>query len=184
MDPGELLRFVTSALDRIGVDHFVTGSTATIAYGEPRLTNDIDIVVRLDDSSVEDLCRQFAGEEFYLAPEAVERAVRASSSFNLIHPTAGLKVDFMVAEDSAFNRSRFDRATELQISDGEYARFATPEDVILKKLEYYRDGKSEKHLRDIAGVLRVSGDEIDFDYIRQWVRALGLDPEWDRAEST
>jgi hypothetical protein len=178
MDPGELLSFVAAALDRIGVPYFVTGSTATIAYGEPRFTNDIDIVIKIDESSVASFHRQFDNAAFYLAPETVRRAIRHASIFTLIHPSSGLKVDFVVAEDSPFNRSRFARARDLQIAEGRYVRFATPEDVILKKLEYYREGRSEKHLRDIVGVLRISGDQIDYEYLQRWVAALDLTNEW------
>ena len=179
MSPGDLLRFVAAALDRVQLPYFVTGSTATILYGQPRLTNDIDVVVRLEVSKIGDFCAQFEGDEFYLAPETVQRAVESRGSFNVIHPSSGLKVDFMVAADTDFNRSRFARARELEIS-GEKARFASPEDVILKKLEYFREGGSEKHLRDIAGVLEVSGSDLDFDYLNKWAEALNVTEEWQR----
>ena len=181
MDPGELLRLVADALDRLGVAHFVTGSTATITYGEPRFTNDIDIAVRLDALKAEAVCEAFQSPEFYIAPESASRAVRDRSSFNLIHPASGLKVDFMVTDDSPFNASRFKRATRLQLRDGCSVSFATPEDVILKKLEYYREGGSEKHLRDIAGVLRVSGPKIDLDYIATWAIELDVSKQWQLA---
>lgn len=60
------------------------------------------------------------------------------------------------------------------------ATFAAPEDVTLKKMEYYREGKSDKHLRDIAGVLKISGDEIDEEYIEAWVDRLGVREIWER----
>ena len=64
------------------------------------------------------------------------------------------------------------------------ANFASPEDVILKKMEDYRDGRSEKHLRDILGILKVSGDLIDFDYLARWARDLGLDDIWAAVQSS
>lgn len=172
---------MASVLRRLGVAHFVTGSTATIAYGEPRLTNDIDIVVDLRAGHVEPLLSAFSGAEFYLSEETVWRAVSKRSSFNLIHPASGLKVDFMVAEDSAFNRSRFRRARELEIGLDAPVLFASPEDVILKKLEYYRMGASEKHLRDIAGVLRTT-DELDEPYLEYWAELLGVKDAWEKAK--
>ncbi|MDX1382344.1 MAG: hypothetical protein R3190_01815 [Thermoanaerobaculia bacterium] len=181
MDPGELLRLVTQSLDRLGISYLVTGSTATIAYGEPRLTNDVDIAVRVDSRQAEQIWRAFAAPDFYVDPESARRAVALHSSFNLIHPSSGLKVDFMVTDDSPFNESRFARARPLDLGSGAPARFATPEDAILKKLEYFRDGGSEKHLRDIAGVLRVSGEEIDLAYIRDWARVLDVAKQWEAA---
>ncbi len=181
MGPGELLRRVASALREIGAPYFVTGATATVVYGEPRLTNDIDVVVRLGSGQVEALLERFEPDEFYLDEEAAVRAVEIRSSFNLIHPASGLKVDFMVADESAYDESRFERAREVDVGEGELAYFAAPEDVILKKLEYYQRGGSEKHLRDIAGILRVSGDELDREYIDDWSERLGLTAEWGLA---
>jgi hypothetical protein len=110
MDPGELLARVAEVLASNSIPYFVTGSTATIAYGEPRFTNDIDIVVRLRASDQEALVSAFDSGEFYLAPESIGRAIRRRSSFNLIHPSSGLKVYFMVADDTEFNESRFRRS--------------------------------------------------------------------------
>lgn len=181
MGPGELLRRVVDALREIEVPYFVTGATATIAYGEPRLTNDIDVVVRLGSARIEAFCEQFDPDEFYLDEEAVSRAVESRASFNLIHPSSGLKVDFMVADESPYDESRFERAREITIGEGDRAYFAAPEDVILKKLEYYQLGGSEKHLRDIAGILRVSGGELDRELIAGWAERLGLVGEWELA---
>lgn len=181
MDPGELVRLVTRVLRDERIPHFVTGATATIIYGEPRLTNDVDLVVRLDPGRVDALLARFPPEEFYLDREAVERAIAARTSFNLIHPSSGLKVDFMITDESPFDHSRFARVREIEIGGGERASFAAPEDVILKKLEYFREGASEKHLRDIAGILRISGEELDREYLDSWAERLGLSKEWERA---
>ena len=117
-------------------------------------------------------------DDFYLSLEAALDAVTNRSQFNLIHPSSGLKVDFMVAEESAFNRSRFARARKVRVKEEVDVEFASPEDVILMKLEYYRRGNSEKHLRDIAGVFAVSGDDLDWEYIAEWVAGLGLEEAW------
>ena len=179
MDPGELLKVVTGTLVRLDIAHFVTGSTATITYGEPRFTNDIDIAVQLDAAQAKALCGAFSSADYYVANESAQRAVRYRSSFNLIHPASGLKVDFMVTEASEFNVQRYRRTQVLELLDGTKVRFATPEDVILKKLEYYRDGGSEKHVRDIGGVLRVSGASVDRGYIEHWARVLSVEAQWE-----
>lgn len=84
----------------------------------------------------------------------------------------------MVADESAFNGSRFGRTRQLKVAPDLAVSFASPEDVILKKLEYYREGGSDKHLGDIAGVLRVMGSEIDHRYITEWALRLGLSQLW------
>ena len=151
---------------------------ATIAYGEPRLTNDIDLVVRLSPLQVRPLCDAFPEAEFYVSPEAAITAVKRCGQFNILHPTSGLKIDVMVADESAFNESRFGRTRLLSVAPDITAAFASPEDVILKKLEYFREGGSEKHLRDITGVLKIMGTELDHQYLTVWAQRMGVSALW------
>lgn len=178
METSELIRYAAAAFDRLQIRYFVTGSVAAILYGEPRFTNDVDIVVDLPFGRIHDLCAAFPEPDFYVSEESARRAVAKSGQFNVIHPAGGLKLDLMVAERSAFNTSRFARAKELGAIEGARVYFASPEDIVLKKLDYYREGHSEKHLRDIAGIFRVSGDQLDLEFIGSWVERLGLEEEW------
>ncbi|HEV8580734.1 MAG TPA: hypothetical protein VGX68_16840 [Thermoanaerobaculia bacterium] len=178
MEQSELLRYVTETLERIGLRYFVTGSMATIFFGEPRFTNDIDIVVDLPVSKIPEFCSAFPAPEYYLSEETVRRAVSRRGQFNIIRPSSGLKVDIMVPADSPFNRSRFARATRVKPQPDVDAIFSSAEDVIVKKLEAYREGGSEKHLRDIAGVLRISGSHLDRAYISEWAERLGVTDIW------
>lgn len=184
MEQDELLRIVTRVLEDLGLPYLVTGSMATIYYGEPRFTVDIDIVVDLPSRQVADFCKAFSPDEFYVSEPSARRAVQNRSQFNILHPRSGLKVDVMVSDRSPFDRSRFGRSRRLQPADDFEATFAAPEDVILKKLEYYREGKSDKHLRDIAGVLKISGDELDMGYIDTWADRLGVREIWERVRSS
>jgi hypothetical protein len=170
----ELLELVAGVLDHLGVAYLVTGSVAASTYGEPRFTNDIDIVIGLPPGSATSFCLQFPSPDFYLSEEAVRDAIRRPGQFNLIHPASGIKVDFMVARQDRFDTSRFGRTRAIAITPARDVRFAAPEDVLLKKLEFFRAGGSEKHLRDIAGMLRVSGHLIDFEYLRRWAEELDL----------
>jgi hypothetical protein len=178
MEPSELLRYAIQVLEKLGLRYFVTGSTATIFYGEPRFTNDIDIVVDLPPGRVEELCAAFPSSEFYVSEEAARRAVSRRGQFNVIHPASGLKLDLMIPAESSFNQSRFARVRRLHPAPDYDAVFASIEDVILKKMEYYREGGSEKHLRDIAGVLKISGGAVDRGYIEDWAERLGLEEIW------
>jgi len=183
MEQSELLRYVTTVLEQLGLRYFVTGSVATIFFGEPRFTNDIDIVVDLPASRISDFCSAFPGDDFYVSEETVRRAVSRRGQFNVIHPASGLKVDIMVPSDDAFNRSRFARVKRVRPAPDYEATFASAEDVILKKLEYYREGGAEKHLRDISGILRISGEQIDVTYIDEWSSRLGLTELWERVRT-
>ncbi len=181
MEQSELLRYFTSVLEKLGLRYFVTGSVATIFFGEPRFTNDIDIVVDLSASQICSFCAAFPDSDFYLSEEAVRSAVaKKSGQFNVIHPASGLKVDVMIPREDAFNRSRFARVKHVRPAPDYDAVFASPEDVILKKLEYYREGRSEKHLRDIAGIFKVSGAKIDLAYIDEWSSRLDLSDLWEK----
>ena len=178
MIQGDLLRHVIDVLERLNIRYFVTGSTATMYFGEARLTNDIDVVVDLSGAQVGGLMAEFPASDFYLSEEAIQSAIRHRSQFNIIHPETGLKVDMIVAEDTPFNRSRFARTVRVKPEPDYDASFASAEDVIVKKLCFFQDGGSEKHLRDIVGVLKVGGDRIDRQYIGEWARRLGVDQEW------
>ena len=179
MDPSELLERLAGTLTDLGIPYLVTGSMATIAYGEPRFTNDIDVVIRLFEHQVAGLCDAFPSEEFYISHDAVREALQHHSQFNILHPGSGLKIDVMVADDSDFNHSRFERARPLRTTPATKVSFASPEDVIIKKLEFFKEGGSDKHLRDITGVLAVMGDRIDREYIERWARKLGLTDPWN-----
>ena len=180
MEQDELLRHVVGTLERLDLPYLITGSMATILYGEPRFTNDIDIVVQLSANRIDALVESFPGDEFYLDPERIRQAVAARTQFNIIHPASGLKIDIMIPAMDAFDRSRFARATLAHPADDYEATFATPEDVIIKKMQFYSEGGSDKHLRDIAGVLQISAAEIDRDYVTEWADRLGLREIWDR----
>lgn len=182
MDQDELLRHVVGACERLGLPYFVTGSVATIFYGEPRFTNDIDVVVDLPRDRIAAFLNEFPVAQFYWSEESVRRAVAKRAQFNIIHPASGLKVDIMIPAGDAFDRSRFSRTRTLHPAAGFDARFASPEDVIVKKMEYFRAGGSDKHLRDIAGVLELGGTEIDRDYIAEWAETLDLGEVWERVQ--
>jgi len=178
MGMDDLLRRLVGILEDLDLPYLITGSMASTLYGETRFTNDIDVVVDLPAGRIAEFCSAFPAPDFYVAEERVHQAIANHSQFNIIHPTSGLKIDVMIPASSPFERSRFARARRQQVADDYTAAFASPEDVILKKLEFHREGGSDKHLRDIAGMLEVSGDEIDRAYVEEWAERLGGEETW------
>jgi hypothetical protein len=178
VDQDDLLRHVALACSALRLRYFVTGSMATLFYGEPRFTNDIDVVVDLPMDQVDEFVGRFPEEEFYLSRETILRAIEHRTQFNVIHPSSGLKIDVMIPSGGSFDQSRFARSRQLQPADDYEATFASPEDVIVKKMEYYREGGSEKHLRDISGMLELGDDGIDRAYISEWADRLDLAEIW------
>ncbi len=175
----ELLQKVVSVLERLEIPYLVTGSVAAMAFGEPRLTNDIDIVAAIDEKHLRDFLLSFPPDEFYVSEEAVREAILHQDQFNIIHPESGIKIDVIIKQNTPFDDSRFRRLHRLYPAESYQANFAAPEDVIIKKMEYYKAGGSEKHLRDIAGILKISAEIVDWDYITKWAERLDLTEVWD-----
>lgn len=182
MEPSDLLRHIVECLEKLNIRYFITGAVASIAYGEPRLTNDIDVVADISERDVSRLKGCFPDDEFYFDEESAEKAVRSHLQFNIIHPASGLKIDVMVRKKDDFDASRFQRVRRIKALEDTTANFASPEDVILKKMEYYAEGGSEKHLRDISGMIMISGEIIDFAYISHWAGKLRLGDIWEEVQ--
>ena len=178
MELFDLLKKIVKAFEKLDIPYLVTGSVASMAYGEPRLTNDIDIVAAIEERHVASFVEEFPANEFYISDSMIKEAIFRHGQFNIIHPSSGLKIDVMIKKNTSFDNSRFGRKKRLVPSSLYQADFAAPEDVIIKKMEYFREGGSEKHLRDITGILKISYDSIDLNYISEWTDRLGLGDIW------
>ncbi len=177
MQAANLLRHLVSVLEELDLPYALAGSIASMAYGEPRATLDIDVVVRLTQTDIERLKTRFPSDEFYLDVEAAEEAIAEGSQFNIIHPASGLKIDIFVEGDEV-ERVQIEDRRRMPALPGLTAAFSPPEELILKKLVYYREGGSEKHLRDIRAMLKISGDEIDLARVDRGAKALDLLEVW------
>lgn len=178
MEQSDLLRHLVRCLEKLNIPYFITGAVASIAYGEPRLTNDIDVVAEIHDGHITEFKGCFPEEDFYLDSDAIREAIKRRHQFNIIHPTSGLKVDVMIPKRDAFDENRFARIKRMRFLEDTEANFASPEDVIIKKMEYFKEGSSEKHIRDIMGILKISGEMIDLGYVSSWAKRLNLDDIW------
>ena len=178
MTQAELLRYVASVFEDLGVAYMIGGSQASVYYGESRFTQDIDLVTDLRLEHIPALVARFPAGEFYMSVETAREAVETRGQFNIIHAESALKVDVFVNKDTDYDRLRLDRRQRLPLVPGREAYFARPEDIILYKMLYFREGQSDVHVRDILGILRVSGPEIDTAYIAEWAGRLGLNAIW------
>ena len=178
---GNVLLLFIRRLNGLGIRYMVTGSVASIAYGEARLTHDVDIVVEIRSDDADRLGAAFPESDFYLPPPEVikievNRAQRGH--FNIIHHETGFKADIYPCGRDRLSLWGLQEARKIVVEDCD-VWFASPEYVILRKLEYYREGGSEKHLRDIEGILAVSGDTVNADEIEKRAQSLGVRAEWD-----
>jgi len=174
----DLLRRVIEVLEAQNITYMIVGSIASGAHGEPRFTRDIDIVVALPPRQVGPLCDAFPPDEYYVSRDAALEAVRRRGQFNVIHPASGNKIDFMLARNDPWSRTQLSRRWKMHVLTDREAAVAAPEDVIISKMASYREGGSEKHLRDITGILKVSGDDVDRAYVAHWADELGLTTIW------
>ena len=183
MPEPELSLLFVRPLNQLGVRYLVSGSVAAILYGEPRLTHDVDFVVFLRDQDIRRLQEVFPAPEFYVPTAeviATEVARPLKGHFNVIHADTGFKADFYTTGRDELHGWAFRNARQLQFR-GEVVVVAPPEYVIVRKLEYFREGGSDKHLRDIRGILNVSGDIIDRPALEEWVQLRGVEPQWKQA---
>jgi len=174
----DLLRLVLDVLESRSIPYMVVGSFASATYGEPRFTYDIDFVVELTDRDVPGFVAAFPDTDFYLSPEAIRDAIRRRFQFNVVHPASGNKIDFMFPRDDEWGRAQMARRHRVRLLPDREGYAAAPEDVILGKLLYFAEGGSDKHLRDIVGMLRVSSDQIDRSDVEAWARKLGVEDVW------
>ena len=166
----------------MGARYLVSGSVASILYGEPRLTHDVDFVIFLRDSDVTRLQQVFPAPEFYVPPPeviAAEIARPAKGQFNVIHSDTGFKADFYTAGRDELHAWAFRNSRKMEYR-GEPMVVAPPEYVIVRKLEYFREGGSEKHLRDVRAMLAISGDLVNRAELLDWIQRLNLETEWQR----
>jgi hypothetical protein len=183
MPEAELSLLFIRPLNRMNIRYLISGSVASTLYGEPRLTHDVDLLVFLNANQVARLQEMFPSPDFYLPPLEVicaELARERQGHFNMIHTNTGFKADFYPAGGDDFHTWAFRNGRELEYR-AERVMVAPPEYVIVRKLEYYREGGSEKHLRDIRGMLNVSGDQLDRVVLDEWVRRLGVAAQWQQA---
>ena len=166
-------------LNELGLAYFVTGSTAGMLFGEPRMTHDVDIVVALPVASVANFVAAFPEENFYVPPlDVLMIEVRRGrrGHCNLISHATGFKADIYFASDALHQWAMQQR--KQFVLDGLTLWVAPPEYVILRKLEYFREGDSAKHVRDIRSMLAVSGTLVDRDMISERAAEMGLTKQW------
>ena len=181
VDPIAVAVRVGGVFDALGVRHTIGGSIAASFAGEPRSTIDIDFVVALNRAQVAPLV--VALPDFYVAEEALYRAVESRGTANLIHQDSQLKVDLFVAGGTRLDDQQLARRQRLEIRPGQVIYIHPPEDVLLQKLRWYRMGGevSDRQWRDIMGIIRTQGDRLDRGYLTANAPILGVDLELERA---
>lgn len=183
-EPLEVTLKVTGVFEQLGVPYLIGGSLASALYGMVRTTQDADIVAEMQPAHLKPFVAALQ-DEFYVDDEMIAEAIQRHSSFNIIHRETMFKVDVFTPRPHPFLRTQLARAQrqvfifETEVS----AKFASPEDTVLAKLEWYRLGGevSDRQWRDILGVLSVRAGELDLDYLQKWADDLRVGDLLERA---
>ena len=177
LGPIEVLKDIVARLETESIPYFLVGSLAAMYYGRPRFTRDIDLVLQIHPTQVNKFEELFPIEVYYCPPrEVIHDEVIRRGSFNLVHQTSGIKIDIVVLRDTEYHRSEMNRRAKIEILPQFEVFIAAPENIILKKLDYFREGESTKHLTDIREVL--AGTKVDQEYLQFWINKLGLSEQW------
>lgn len=183
-DITRILLLVTQTFENIGIPYAVGGSLASSLHGIMRATLDVDIVADMRLEHVEPLVAEIS-QEFYADAGMMRGAIEHHGSFNLVHYDTAFKVDVFIPKTRPFDGLQLERSRFLVIAtDPERGIYvASPEDIILAKLEWFRLGgeMSDQQWRDILGVLKTRPSEIALDYLHQWAGELGVSDLLERA---
>lgn len=178
-DPIAVAVIVAELLDRAGIRYVIGGSFASSVHGEPRSTNDVDIVMDLSEDQAAALIAGLR-DEYYVDAGAVGEALEVGGSFNIIHIPTAVKIDVFIAGEDVLDRARLERRQVLRIpatAGTEAVVYVdTPEDTIIRKLEWFRRGgeSSERQWRDVLGVLRTQAGSLDNAYLHAWAERLAV----------
>ncbi len=177
-----VLRRILAALAAANVPHMLTGSFASAFHGAPRTTQDIDIVIAPKLGSLKALLKHFPDDQYYVSSDAALQAYGSEGLFNVIDFESGWKVDFIIRKSRDFSVEEFERRKVATVL-GNTVAIASPEDVIIAKLEWSKMAESERQLRDVAGIIAMQSDGLDIPYVERWVASLQLDEQWTKAKA-
>jgi hypothetical protein len=177
------LKLVLEALEAAGVEYLIGGAIAEWAWGEPRATQDIDIVINLPIETIGKFSRELEKRNMLVPAEIILDTIledRADIPINAIHIYSGLKADlYPVRPGDELRLSAFQRRQRVDYGPPIGRVYIhSPEDLILYKLMHFGISQQPKHSRDIAAILKTKKDQLDFVYIEEWATRLGLSSLW------
>ncbi len=183
MNQQALLKKLGATLNRLRIPYLITGGLAVVVWGRPRFTADIDVVIELGNHSPASLIRELKklGKSVYLDVDPKQRNLRPGTSFNLVHPDSGLRVDFWTLADDAFDRSRMKRRVR-KVVGGVPLFFSSAEDLILIKLLWFKKNGSTRQLEDVASIIHIQ-KRLDKKYLQTWASELDIEQELKSALS-
>jgi hypothetical protein len=166
----ELLKHVTESLEAKKIPYMLSGSLALNVYSLPRMTLDIDIVVDLYESELLAFYDIFK-ENFYLNIDTLKEEIRLKGMFNVLDLKTGFKIDFIVKKQTDYRINEFSRRRKVPFENFD-AWVVSPEDLIISKIDWIQQLKSDKQIVDIKNLLAIP--KLDRNYIVNWCKKLKL----------
>ncbi len=162
-----------SILESADIPYVVCGSLSSSLHGNPRATNDADIIIAPTQDQLATLLKSLK-TGYYISDEAALEAMKNRSMFNIIDNELGWKADLIFRKDSPHQLSEFNRRIRAKLM-GIDLWILSPEDVILSKLEWSKSDGSDLQFRDVFGVIKLQWDKLDWDYLQHWAKELGIE---------
>jgi hypothetical protein len=173
----EVLPKITSSLNAAEIPYMLTGSFASVIYGAPRSTQDIDLVIAPTSEQLQVFVGALPSDQYYADLEAALEAYKCQSLFNIIDFKSGWKIDLIMCKSRPFSQEEFSRRQQINV-DGSPLFVARAEDVILAKLEWARLGQSQRQIDDVARITGIQWKNLDRKYLEKWVSQLSLEEHW------
>ncbi|HXG65655.1 MAG TPA: hypothetical protein VNO70_11150 [Blastocatellia bacterium] len=184
IDQIDVLLRVVSLLEQLNIPYVIGGSFASSLHGDPRSTNDIDLIAAIKPEHADILVPELQAE-FYVSGQAIRRAIMMKSHFNVIHAETISKVDVFIAREGGFDEKEIERRQKRILRDNpeQTVYVTTPEDTILAKLSWFRRGNevSDRQWRDVLDMIKVQAGKLDLDYLRRWAQELQVADLLERA---
>ena len=171
----DLVKYFASLLDKYKINYLLTGSLAVSYYGHPRATHDIDFIIEIKKKVSSKILKAIKelDKNFIVDISQIKIAILRPSEFNILHSVTGIKLDFWIVEENEFEEEKFKRKNTTNI-DGQKINLISAEDLILTKLLWCKTVRSERHLRDCVGILKVQKNKLDKKYLNIWIKKLKL----------
>jgi hypothetical protein len=173
-DSLQLARALHPIFTQANIPYYIIGGVAATAYGDPRTTRDLDVVLNISRPDIPDLVTALEAIGFYVPGIEDIRSGRMNT-LQIIHQESVLQADLVIAETNAWEAVKFERRL---LEGGLY--FISPEDIVLSKLQWRTTSQSEKQWRDVLGILKVQGEYLNFEYLREWANSLSMSEDLDR----
>ncbi len=183
MEYSEFVLLVLEALDAAGIPYLIGGAVAAWAWGEPRATRDLDLVIQITEGTIAKFSEELKKRNMLLPADIIQERLkdnRGEVPLSAIHSSSGYKADlYLLREGDPFRAEAFKRRVLVDLGPGLGELYLyTPEDLILNKLIFYSVSQQTKHIRDIAAIVQTMGDKLDSHYIQRWVDEKELHALW------